>query len=73
MELSNSAFDLASLREEQEREAAVDAARASLKTRGSFDCTECGRPIPEQRRRAAPFAVRCIECQTIHEQEKYHR
>lgn len=73
METSNAAYDLASEREEQEREAAIQAARAILVTVGADTCVECDRPIPAGRRAAAPFAVRCIECQKIHEEEKYHR
>ena len=73
MDLSNSAFDLASLREEQERAAAIELARANLKKPGSEICIECGNPIPEKRRKAASFAVRCVECQTIQEQEKQRR
>lgn len=73
MELSNAAFDLASLREEQERAAAIELARAELKMPGSKICIGCGDPIPEARRIAAPFAVRCVECKTITEREKSHR
>jgi DnaK suppressor protein len=31
------------------------------------DCTECGGEIAEPRLRALPFAVRCRDCETIHE------
>ncbi|AAP95120.1 hypothetical protein A6046_03305 [[Haemophilus] ducreyi] len=31
------------------------------------DCCECGLPIPIQRLRAYPLAVRCICCQQDHE------
>ncbi len=34
------------------------------------DCTECGLPIPIQRLRAVPFAVRCICCQRDYEDGK---
>lgn len=29
------------------------------------ECEECGDPIPDARRQAAPWATTCIECQTI--------
>lgn len=35
------------------------------------DCIDCGEAIPEARRKALPFAQRCIECQEIN--EKRHR
>lgn len=34
------------------------------------DCIECGLPIPVQRLRAVPFAVRCICCQQDYEDGK---
>lgn len=34
------------------------------------DCEECGGEIPEARRRAAPHAVRCIDCQTEFERRR---
>lgn len=34
------------------------------------DCIECGLPIPIQRLRAVPFAVRCICCQQDYEDGK---
>jgi phage/conjugal plasmid C-4 type zinc finger TraR family protein len=31
------------------------------------DCEDCGTEIPEDRRKAAPWASRCVSCQGIHE------
>lgn len=31
------------------------------------ECDDCGDEIPAARRKALPWAARCIECQTIHE------
>lgn len=31
------------------------------------DCVDCGEPIPEARRNAAPGCRRCVACQTLHE------
>lgn len=30
-------------------------------------CDDCGEPIPEERQKAAPGCIRCIDCQTRHE------
>ncbi|MAZ84137.1 MAG: molecular chaperone DnaK [Hoeflea sp.] len=62
MNLGNSAFDLAELRAEQEREAAIRAAGLAVSRPGSPDCVECGDPIGNERRAAAPFATRCVSC-----------
>lgn len=70
---SNASLDLASLREQQERDAMIAQAVAAVEAEGSAECESCGEPIPEKRRAAAPFARRCIECQTFLEQEKFHR
>ena len=32
-------------------------------TVGRPDCVDCGDPIPEARRRANGFAIRCVDCQ----------
>ncbi|WP_416139040.1 TraR/DksA C4-type zinc finger protein [Halomonas sp. HK25] len=37
------------------------------------ECDDCGEPIPAARRRAAPWASTCIECQGIREQQAKHR
>lgn len=34
------------------------------------DCCECGLPIPAQRLRVQPFAVRCIDCQQDYENKR---
>jgi phage/conjugal plasmid C-4 type zinc finger TraR family protein len=73
MNLSNAAFDLAAARAEQERDAGVADAGIALKQTGSTVCIACGEPISEERRLAAPFARRCIDCQTLHEAEKKSR
>ncbi|CAD7055379.1 molecular chaperone DnaK [Pseudorhizobium halotolerans] len=73
MNFGNGAFDLAAKREQEEREALIADAAHAVKQKGSVICCDCDRPIPEARRLAAPFARRCIQCQTIHEEEKYHR
>ncbi|MBY6206917.1 MULTISPECIES: TraR/DksA C4-type zinc finger protein [Halomonas] len=36
------------------------------------ECEDCGDEIPAARRRAAPWATTCIECQEIHERKRRH-
>lgn len=67
MKLGNAAFELADQRAEQEREAGVQAARHFVGQRGSPICIDCGEPIEEARRAAAPFARRCIDCAKLSE------
>lgn len=51
----------------------VAAASAAVSGRGSDTCLDCGSPISPERRAAAPFAVRCVECQAQHEHERWSR
>ncbi|WP_320194727.1 TraR/DksA C4-type zinc finger protein [Agrobacterium rosae] len=69
----NAAFDLAAERTEQEREAKIAAASAAVAVQGTIICQDCQSRIPDQRRAAAPFARRCIECQESHAMEKWHK
>ena len=34
------------------------------------ECDECGAPIPEKRRQAAPGCTRCIRCQEAFERRR---
>jgi DnaK suppressor protein len=45
----------------------IDAALARLAAGRYGDCAECGAPIPSQRLRALPFAVRCLDCEASRE------
>lgn len=36
---------------------------AELERKGAANCADCQEPIPEERRRALPSAIRCINCQ----------
>lgn len=58
----------------QRREAAYIAEQldrqrssAALDAPGNELCADCGEPIPEQRRRALPSAIRCVDCQAFAE------
>lgn len=53
---------------ERERDAGVIAARSAVTRLGSRYCEDCGGEIDAKRRAAAPFATRCIDCQSAAEQ-----
>lgn len=53
--------------EEDVRIGGVALVQARLQGQGAEECEECGIEIPEARRRAAPWAVCCVECQGIRE------
>ena len=46
---------------------AIEAARGRLKEGHYGECMQCGRDIDYARLRANPSAVRCIDCQRLHE------
>ncbi|TMU24576.1 TraR/DksA family transcriptional regulator [Halomonas sp. ATBC28] len=59
--------DRAAVTIQQSLEATL-ARRATLATQAANDeCVDCGYEIPAQRRKAAPWATTCIECQGIRE------
>lgn len=41
--------------------------RARLQGQGAEECEECGIEIPRARREAAPWAVCCVDCQSLRE------
>lgn len=56
-------FDLAERLAQAERDAGAARSSAMVSGRGSAVCHDCGEMIEEARRKAAPFAKRCLECQ----------
>jgi phage/conjugal plasmid C-4 type zinc finger TraR family protein len=66
-------FELAELRAGEERNAGIATVAAMVARPGSDNCADCGEEIPTARKAAAPFARRCVDCQTFHEEEKLHR
>lgn len=48
----------------------IQAAQAALTGTGSAACTDCGDPIPLDRRKAYPAATRCTFCQADHEERR---
>ncbi len=58
-------LDIASELEESERAYGAAMVRAALQAQGADECRDCGDIIPDDRRKAAPWAVRCIYCQEV--------
>lgn len=56
--------------EQERRDEALRLSRNSLQGKGKSRCEDCKEPIPRERRKAAPNAIRCIACQTIFEKHK---
>lgn len=64
--------DRAQLREEQEREAAIQAAMLIqggivIERDGKRWCADCGDAISDARLEAVPYAMRCVHCQQLSE------
>ena len=58
-------YDRAAEIEQLHREAALSrqAEKSAAPAVSAYDCEECGEPIPEARRQAAPGCRCCIDCQ----------
>lgn len=56
-------FEMSERKTAMERDAQVGRASAAVSGTGTAHCIDCGYVIPEDRRKAAPFAKRCVECQ----------
>lgn len=56
--------------EEADRIGGVALVQARLQGQGAEECEECGIEIPEARRRAAPWAVCCVDCQGLRERRR---
>lgn len=56
--------------EQARRDDGLQAARCNLQGKGKARCEDCIEPIPRERRKASPNAIRCISCQTIFEKRK---
>jgi DnaK suppressor protein len=48
----------------------VDEALARLDAGTFGTCVRCGRPIPDERLEALPWAPRCIDCQRLADRER---
>ena len=59
--------DYAEARERVERDRGMSLSRAALEAAGAGECCDCGDDLSAERRAAAPFARRCVDCQSDHE------
>lgn len=47
----------------------IDAALGRIAAGAYGTCARCGRPIPEERLDAVPYATLCVDCKRIEERE----
>jgi len=56
--------DLAQAHQERFERQALERQLAAMPSgESALECEDCGEPIPEGRRKAAPGCIRCIHCQ----------
>lgn len=68
---STEAGDKASAYQVMAEAEGVAVAVAKLAGNGSDECEDCGLMIPRARRKAAPWAVRCVDCQSLREGRRH--
>ena len=64
MKAGTFAIELAEYRVAEERDVGVAKVQDAVAALGTKACKICETEIDIERRRAAPFATRCIDCQT---------
>jgi DnaK suppressor protein len=52
---------------DQEELMAIEATRVRMADGSYGECVDCGKPIPVERLKAQPTALRCVPCQTAYE------
>jgi RNA polymerase-binding protein DksA len=65
--------NLAEVDRELEELRGIDAAMLRMSDGSYGTCEECGLKIDFERLQAAPFAMRCFTCQSVHERTHYSR
>ena len=63
-------FDRAEMIAAAERDRAAARATRAVNLVGQDDCEDCGASLSPERIVAAPFATRCIACQTVFEKRR---
>lgn len=75
--MNNAAFDLADRLAERERVAGVARIQAAIRGQATCDggpaVCDCGEPISEARRAAAPNTRQCFDCATFNERLRRRR
>jgi DnaK suppressor protein len=64
-EITEQAQNIAVLEQLNKELLQVQTARKRLEQGLYGTCEDCGRPIPEERLKALPYATRCVRCQTL--------
>ena len=65
--------DLAGPLIERSKDNSVTAIRKQLAGAGQDCCDDCGEDLTPERRKAAPWAIRCVPCASVYEQKQTHR
>lgn len=65
-------IDRASEHEMLMREQQIKAVTNRVVSASAFECEDCDKPIPEQRRIASMGCTRCVDCQAIFELKNKH-
>ncbi|HGN0867761.1 TPA: TraR/DksA family transcriptional regulator [Providencia alcalifaciens] len=65
-------IDRASEHEMLMREQQIKAVTNRAVSTSAFECEDCNKPIPEQRRVASMGCTRCVDCQAIFELKSKH-
>ena len=64
VELENAETLVALDREMSQELRQIDHALRRIEADHYLNCEQCGKPIPEERLKALPYATRCIQCAT---------
>lgn len=51
----------------------ISTLRAAVSGEGQEYCEDCGEDLSLERRKAAPWAVRCVPCASVYEKKQQHR
>jgi hypothetical protein len=81
MKQGDAAIELAEHRVELERATGIARIRAfaaaRLRPPRAYElspfCTDCGEPVPADRRKAMPRAERCFDCESLNERQSRRR
>ena len=66
-------INLAEVDRDLEELRSVEAAILRIADSSYGTCDHCGRRIDFARLRATPFAIRCFDCQSVHERTHFNR
>lgn len=58
---------------EKTKDISVAEVRKQLAGSGQDCCEDCGHDLSPARRKAAPWAIRCVPCASVYEKKQAHR